>query len=89
VARTRRFPGRRVFEPDLPEKKSTASGSNEIIVNPLKLIYQSIIQLVKQAGALPRMIASASKQRQRQAVLNEREAERLDRICNPSKYRGK
>jgi type IV secretory pathway VirB4 component len=58
-------------------------------MNALKHICQSIIQLVKQVGALPQMIANASKQRQRQAVLNEREAERLDRICNPSKYRGK
>jgi hypothetical protein len=58
-------------------------------VNALKHICQSIIQLVKQFGALPQTIANASKQRQRQAVLNEREAERLDRICNPSKYRGK
>jgi hypothetical protein len=29
------------------------------------------------------------KQRKRQSVLNENEAERLDRIRNPSKYLGK
>jgi len=58
-------------------------------VNPLKLICQAFIQLFKQIGALPQTIANASRQRQRQAVLNEREAERLDRICNPSKYRGR
>lgn len=58
-------------------------------MNTLKLIYLSIIQLVKQVGALPQTMANVSKQRQQQAILNEREAERLDRICNPSKYRGR
>ncbi len=55
----------------------------------LKLVWLTIIQLLKQAGLLPKTIGKAVKQRRRQAVLNEREAERLDRICNPSKYRGK
>jgi hypothetical protein len=58
-------------------------------MQPLKFIYLSIIQLVKQAGSLPRTIANAGKQRRRQAVLNGLEAERLDRIRNPSKYLGK
>ena len=89
MGRTGRFPGRRVFESDLPKKKSTAGGSKTIVVNTLKLIYRSIVQLVKQVGALPQTMANASRQRQRQAVLNEREAERLDRICNPAKYRGR
>jgi hypothetical protein len=55
----------------------------------LKLFYRSIIQLVKQACLLPKTIANAVKQRQQQSVLNELEAERLDRIRNPSKYLGK
>lgn len=55
----------------------------------LKRICLTILQLVKQACLLPQTIANAVKQRQRQTVLNEREAERLDRICNPSKYLGK
>jgi hypothetical protein len=55
----------------------------------LKLVWLTIGQLVKQVGALPQIIANASEQRQRRTILNEREAERLDRICNPSKYRGK
>ena len=58
-------------------------------MNILKLIYLTIIQLAKQAWLLPQSVANAVKQRQRQVVLNEREAERLDRIRNPSKYRGK
>jgi len=55
----------------------------------LNLIYLTIIHLVKQAWSLPQTFANAIKQRQRQIILNEREVERLDRIRNPSKYRGK
>jgi hypothetical protein len=58
-------------------------------MNTLKLICLTIIQLVKQACLLPQTIANAVKQRRRQVVLNAHEVERLDRIRNPSKYRGK
>jgi len=55
----------------------------------LKLICQVIGSLVKQAWCLPQTIGSALKQRRRQIILDEAEAERLDRIRNPSKYLGK
>lgn len=55
----------------------------------LKLIGLTIVRLFKQACLLPQTIANASKQRRQQLVLNEHEAERLDRIRNPSKYLGK
>ena len=58
-------------------------------MNILKLICLTIIQLVKQAWLLPQSIANAVQQRRRQVVRNELEAERLDRIRNPSKYLGK
>jgi hypothetical protein len=58
-------------------------------MNTLKHICLTLIQLVKQACLLPQVFAKAVKQRQQQAVLNEREAERIDRIRNPSKYCGK
>ena len=58
-------------------------------MNTLKLICMTIILLVKQAWLLPQSFALAAKQRRRQMVLDELEAERLDRIRNPSKYRGK
>jgi hypothetical protein len=52
-------------------------------VNTLKLIWLTL-------AALPGNIASAFKQRQnREPGPKEIEAERLDRIRNPSKYRGK
>ena len=58
-------------------------------MHTLKLICLTIIQLLKQAWLLPQSVAIAVQQRQRQAVLNELEVERLDRIRNPSKYLGK
>ena len=58
-------------------------------MNSLKLIYLTLIQLLKQTCALPQTVAQAVRQRRQQAAQNEREAERLDRIRNPSKYRGK
>jgi hypothetical protein len=41
------------------------------------------------SGGFPDWVANAVKQRRRQVVLNELEAERLDWIRNPSKYLGK
>jgi len=58
-------------------------------MNTLKLVCLTIIRVVKQAWLFPQTIANAVKQRRQQVVLNELEAERLDRIRNPSKYRGK
>jgi hypothetical protein len=49
----------------------------------------AILQLVKQVWFLPQSVATAVQQRRRQVVWNENEAERLDRIRNPSKYLGK
>ena len=58
-------------------------------MDTLKVIYLTILQLVKQVWCLPQSVTNAVNQRRRQAVLNELEAERLDRIRNPSKYLGK
>jgi hypothetical protein len=58
-------------------------------VNILKLIALTLIQLVKQVWFLPRSVANAVQHRRRQVAWNEQEAERLDRIRNPSKYLGK
>jgi hypothetical protein len=63
-----------------------------ILVNILQipeLICLTLIQLAKQAWSMPRALAIASEQRRRLIIRNEREAERLDRIRNPSKYLGK
>jgi hypothetical protein len=58
-------------------------------MHTLKLICLTILQLVKQVWFLPQSVANAVNQRRRQVVLNEHEAERLDRIRNPLKYLGK
>jgi hypothetical protein len=58
-------------------------------MHTLKLICLTIIQLVKQVWLLPQSVAHAVKQRRQRVVLTEHEAERLDRIRNPTKYLGK
>jgi hypothetical protein len=58
-------------------------------MHKLKLICQTAVGLIKQVWLLPDSVAVALKQRQRQFALNVLEAERLDRIRNPSKYLGK
>ena len=58
-------------------------------MHTLKIICLTVLQLVKQVWLLPQSVAIAVKQRRRQVAWNELEAERLDRIRNPSKYLGK
>jgi len=58
-------------------------------MKPLEVVWETMIQLVKRVCLIPRMIGHAGEHRRRQATLMLREAERIDRICNPSKYRGK
>ena len=58
-------------------------------MNILKLICLTLIQLAKQAWLFPQTVANAVQQRRQKIVLKELEVERLDRICNPSKYLGK
>ena len=55
----------------------------------LKLIFLAIIQLVVQVWFLPRSLSLAFQHRRQRIVWNKLEAERLDRIRNPSKYLGK
>ena len=58
-------------------------------MNKLKLIPLAFIRLIKQSWLFPQSIAIAVKQRRRQTGLDELEVERLDRIRNLSKYRGR
>jgi hypothetical protein len=55
----------------------------------LKGIYLTFLRLLQQTRQLPQTIGNFSRQQREQHVLEELEAERLDRIRNPSKYRGK
>jgi len=58
-------------------------------VNILKLAYRTLIRLVQQIVQLPQTITEAVRRRQQQTLLDALEVERLDRIRNPEKYRGK
>jgi hypothetical protein len=78
-----RFTGRTQVAPPQPENQ------NDYSMNKLTMIWLSIIQSVKQAWLLPQTLALAFKQRRQQIVLNEHQVERLDRLRNPSKYRGR
>jgi hypothetical protein len=55
----------------------------------LKLISLTILQLVKQAWLFPQNVTAGFRHWRRRAALDEMEAERLDRIRDPSKYLGK
>jgi hypothetical protein len=58
-------------------------------MNTLKHIFLTIVQLIKQVCLLPQTITEAFRERGQRTVRNEAEAERIDRIRNPSKYLGK
>ena len=58
-------------------------------MNALKLIGLTLLQFGKQICRLPRTIVNALTQRKLQSSVDAREVERLDRIRNPDKYRGK
>jgi len=49
----------------------------------------TICELFKQIWHLPQTFMNVFRQRRQQAVRKELEVERLDRIRNPSKYRGR
>ena len=55
----------------------------------IKSIFEGVVSLAKQAWRLPEVAAVAVKRRRQRVVVNLLEAERLDRIRNPSKYRGR
>jgi hypothetical protein len=58
-------------------------------MNPLKSIGQAFIQWIKQAWSLPPIVSDFIQRRRQQSLLEALEIERLDRIRNPEKYRGK
>ena len=55
----------------------------------LKLICHTTVGLFRQAWLFPHSVAVALKHRRRRFALDLLEAERLDRIRNPSKYLGR
>jgi hypothetical protein len=58
-------------------------------MNTKKNIWQNFTQMVKQFLNLPKTLAEARKNRLLYALRIKNENERVDRIRNPYKYRGK
>ena len=58
-------------------------------MNVLKLIFLTIGHLAKQAWMLPQTLAITNKQKRQRTTQDNCEAERLDRLRNPSKYLGR
>jgi len=58
-------------------------------MNWLKSISSFFGQCLKQECWLPKTVSDFFQRRQQRAMLNALEVERLDRIRNPEKYRGK
>jgi hypothetical protein len=58
-------------------------------MHALKRIWEKTVGFSKQALRVPSLLANALRRRRRQFALNALEAERLDRIRNPSKYLGR
>ncbi len=58
-------------------------------MHTLKFICRTTVGFFREVWLLPHSVAVALQQRRRRFALNIIEAERLDRIRNPSKYRGK
>ncbi|MDB6035907.1 MAG: hypothetical protein JWM16_6245 [Verrucomicrobiales bacterium] len=55
----------------------------------IKNVGLTILKLAEQVLFLPRNVATALKERKLRLAHVDNETERLDRIRNPSKYRGK
>ena len=55
----------------------------------LKHLCEATVSLAKQARLVIQSVAIAVNQKRRQIALHGSEAERLDRIRNPSKFLGK
>ena len=55
----------------------------------ISTLRAALSQLLKHISHLPETLAQALKERQLRRIRIDQEAERLDRIRNPSKYRGK
>jgi hypothetical protein len=54
-----------------------------------RFISLTLIRRINRIWLIPRLISDAIERRRQRMVMQELEVERLDRIRNPSKYRGK
>ena len=75
--------------PNNGSSMSSKITNNKSILHRLTRLARLVGGLVKQIWLLPWIIAAALRHKRRQAALDAAEAERLDRIRNPSDYLGK
>lgn len=57
-------------------------------MHALKLIFLTVTDLVRQIFSLPTLLKNAAGIHRRRREATKQEAERIDRIRNPSKYLG-
>lgn len=55
----------------------------------IKVIFLTVVELVKQVWAFPATLAANYRKKNAPVTAGAVEAERLDRLRNPSKYLGK
>ncbi len=70
-------------------RSTPASCDAHQFVYIIKLVFLTVVNLVKQAWLFPQSLVVMLKERRQQLTLDAEEVERLDRIRNPSKYLGK
>lgn len=58
-------------------------------MNMLKLIWLTLQEMARQVWHLPQTVMKLIRRREQRVAVSAEETERLDRIRNPSKYRGK
>jgi hypothetical protein len=83
------IPGRLICGPDLSPAERLAGGSEDTKVKRSRFISLTLIRRINRIWLIPRLISDAIERRRQRMVMQELEVERLDRIRNPSKYRGK
>ena len=67
----------------------TGRRASDPFMKMLKLIWQTTTEIVRHIWLLPQTIAQFGRRRQQRVIQDKLEVERLDRIRNPWKYRGK
>ncbi len=70
-------------------RSTPASYDAHQFVYIIKLVFLTVVNLVKQAWLFPQSLVVMLKEGRQQLTLDAEEVERLDRIRNPSKYLGK
>ena len=77
------------LQPLLSAAAGRIGRNNDTILKILNQIGLAFVQITKRVLSLPQALANLSIERRQRVALDKLEVERLDRIRNPEKYRGK